>query len=92
MEESYLRQWLHTDQEVSLLEEEEEDAAVGVAGAVAPGGTRTKKEKTVKLVEKGVTSTGYLLAVDAKGGRYELHPDGNSLDFFKGLVRKKLPR
>lgn len=30
-------------------------------------------------------------AADAAGERYELHPDGNSLDFFKGLVRKKLP-
>jgi biotin--protein ligase len=31
------------------------------------------------------------LAIDASGEKYELHPDGNSLDFFKGLVRKKLP-
>jgi biotin--protein ligase len=45
----------------------------------------------VRLTVKGVTSTGYLLAVDGRGARYELHPDGNSLDFFKGLVRKKLP-
>ena len=30
-------------------------------------------------------------AVDGGGERYELHPDGNSLDFFQGLVRKKLP-
>ena len=29
---------------------------------------------------------------DAGGERYELHPDGNSLDFFQGLVRKKLPQ
>ena len=27
----------------------------------------------------------------AGGERYELHPDGNSLDFFRGLVRRKLP-
>ena len=45
----------------------------------------------VKLVVKGITGTGYLLATDSRGARYELHPDGNSLDFFKGLVRKKLP-
>lgn len=30
-------------------------------------------------------------ATDEAGERYELHPDGNSLDFFQGLVRKKLP-
>lgn len=29
--------------------------------------------------------------VDGLGAEYELHPDGNSLDFFQGLVRKKLP-
>jgi len=71
LEEAYLRQWLHTDQEVSL----EEDGGV----------------TDVRLTVKGLTSTGYLLAVDGKGARYELHPDGNSLDFFKGLVRKKVP-
>lgn len=32
-----------------------------------------------------------LQATDGAGERYELHPDGNSLDFFRGLVRKKLP-
>ena len=42
------------------------------------------------MTVKGITKTGYLLAVDAAGARYELHPDGNSLDFFKGLVRKKM--
>ena len=26
------------------------------------------------------------------GQRFELHPDGNSLDFFTGLVRRKLAR
>lgn len=70
LEAGYLRQWLHTDQEVTL----EEDG-----------------EKKVRLVVKGITRTGYLLAIDASGEKYELHPDGNSLDFFKGLVRKKLP-
>ena len=70
LEGGYLRQWLHTDQEVTL----EEDG-----------------EKKVRLVVKGITRTGYLLAIDASGEKYELHPDGNSLDFFKGLVRKKLP-
>jgi len=34
----------------------------------------------------------YLVAVDERGARFELHPDGNSLDFFQGLLRKKLPR
>ena len=71
LEGAYLRQWLHTDQEVTL----EEDGGRG----------------KVKLVVKGITGTGYLLATDSRGTRFELHPDGNILDFFKGLVRKKLP-
>ena len=31
----------------------------------------------VKLTVQGITSTGYLLAVDAAGQACELHPDGN---------------
>ena len=95
LEESYLRQWLHTDQEVSLVEVKQEKGVgdeTGSGGGGDGGSGSGGVEKLVKLVVKGVTSTGYLLAVDAEGERYELHPDGNSLDFFKGLVRKKLPR
>ncbi|QCE15814.1 biotin--protein ligase 2-like isoform X1 [Vigna unguiculata] len=39
---------------------------------------------------QGLTSTGYLLAVGDDNQMCELHPDGNSFDFFKGLVRRKL--
>ncbi|KFM25424.1 Biotin-protein ligase [Auxenochlorella protothecoides] len=45
----------------------------------------------VALTIEGLTPDGYLLARDDAGLAYELHPDGNSLDFFRGLVRKKLP-
>ncbi|KAL4422552.1 hypothetical protein ABPG75_008749 [Micractinium tetrahymenae] len=45
----------------------------------------------VPVTIRGLSSNGYLLATDAAGERYELHPDGNSLNFFNGLVRKKLP-
>ena len=38
----------------------------------------------------GLTRSGYLAAVDGDGAEFELHPDGNSLDFFQGLLRKKL--
>lgn len=46
-------------------------------------------EETVVTIQ-GLTSSGYLLATDADNKNYELHPDGNSFDFFKGLVRRKL--
>ncbi|CAO2834694.1 unnamed protein product [Amaranthus hypochondriacus] len=39
---------------------------------------------------QGLTTSGYLLAVGDDGHMCELHPDGNSLDFFKGLIRHKL--
>ncbi|KAG5036287.1 hypothetical protein AAZX31_04G233100 [Glycine max] len=39
---------------------------------------------------QGLTSSGYLLAVGDDHQMCELHPDGNSFDFFKGLVRRKL--
>uniref|UniRef100_A0A7N0ULP1 BPL/LPL catalytic domain-containing protein n=1 Tax=Kalanchoe fedtschenkoi TaxID=63787 RepID=A0A7N0ULP1_KALFE len=39
---------------------------------------------------QGLTSSGYLLAFDENNEMYELHPDGNSFDFFKGLIRRKL--
>ncbi len=41
---------------------------------------------------RGLTDTGYLAADDddaSSGARYELHPDGNSLDFFAGLIARK---
>ncbi|KAI4307316.1 hypothetical protein L6164_030518 [Bauhinia variegata] len=39
---------------------------------------------------QGLTSSGFLLAVGDDNQMCELHPDGNSFDFFKGLVRRKL--
>ncbi|ONK78643.1 uncharacterized protein A4U43_C02F20950 [Asparagus officinalis] len=44
----------------------------------------------VSVTVQGLTSSGYLLATDEDNKSYELHPDGNSFDFFKGLVRRKL--
>ena len=43
------------------------------------------------LTIKGLSQHGFLLAVDGYGQRYELTPDGNSLDMMQGLIRKKLP-
>lgn len=39
---------------------------------------------------QGLTSSGYLKAIGDDGQLCELHPDGNSFDFFKGLVRHKM--
>lgn len=42
----------------------------------------------VKII--GLSQDGYLLASNESGHRFELHPDGNSLDFMNGLLRKKV--
>ncbi|PAN04184.1 hypothetical protein PAHAL_1G048200 [Panicum hallii] len=39
---------------------------------------------------QGLTPTGYLYAIGEDDKSYELHPDGNSFDFFTGLVRRKM--
>ncbi|KAG9441746.1 hypothetical protein H6P81_017600 [Aristolochia fimbriata] len=44
----------------------------------------------IPVTIEGLTSSGYLLAIGEDGKYYELHPDGNSFDFFKGLVQRKL--
>lgn len=48
-------------------------------------------KRQIPLTIEGLTPHGFLRAVDGSGQSFELHPDGNSLDFFKGLLRRKLP-
>ncbi|KAL3163002.1 hypothetical protein ABBQ32_009434 [Trebouxia sp. C0010 RCD-2024] len=69
LQQAYLQAWLHSNQQVTLIE----------AG-----------NKQVALTVRGLTDYGYLLADDELGTPFALHPDGNSLDFFKGLIRHKL--
>ena len=44
--------------------------------------------RDVRIV--GVAENGYLMAADERGAKFELSPDGNSLDFLQGLVAKKV--
>lgn len=44
----------------------------------------------VPLTVKGLTDSGFLLAEDQTGQKFELCPDGNSFDFFNGLIRRKV--
>ncbi|TVU12062.1 hypothetical protein EJB05_45686 [Eragrostis curvula] len=39
-------------------------------------------------IPRGLTPTGYLYAIGQDGQSYVLHPDGNSFDFFKGLLAR----
>ncbi|URE36884.1 Biotin/lipoate A/B protein ligase family [Musa troglodytarum] len=74
LEELYYKTWLHSGQKV-VIEEKQEG----------------QPEESIIVTVQGLTSSGYLLAVGEEDDKsYELHPDGNSFDFFKGLVRRKL--
>lgn len=48
------------------------------------------KEVTIKGIVP--SSGGCLLAIDSEGNKLELYPDGNRLDFFQGLISKKMDR
>lgn len=78
-EREYYQSWLHSGQQV-LLEEPLE-------GGLRNDGTQVK---LVGVTVRGLSPHGYLMAEDDDGEVYELHPDGNSFDFFKGLVRRKV--
>ncbi|ETW04837.1 biotin-[acetyl-CoA-carboxylase] ligase [Aphanomyces invadans] len=47
-------------------------------------------EPAMKATIQGLTDTGCLLATSDSGQKYELYPDGNSFDFFAGLLKRKL--
>ncbi len=59
----YLSKWLHSQQRI-VLEENEPQSCSG-------------EKRKVPLTVQGLTDSGYLLATDDCGSKYELHPDGN---------------
>ncbi|PHT31360.1 Biotin--protein ligase 1, chloroplastic [Capsicum baccatum] len=74
LEELYYTTWLHSGQRV-IVQDRSDDQDQLVENVV-----------TIQ----GLTSSGYLLAITDDGQMCELHPDGNSFDFFKGLIKRKL--
>ncbi|XP_047952171.1 biotin--protein ligase 1, chloroplastic-like isoform X2 [Salvia hispanica] len=74
LENLYYKTWLHRGQRVVVQEKNESEDQVS--------------ENVVTI--QGLTRSGYLLAATDDGQICELHPDGNSFDFFQGLVRRKL--
>ncbi|KAL6525156.1 hypothetical protein OROMI_030749 [Orobanche minor] len=100
LEELYYKTWLH--RKMSTLERINGTIFRGATAShlqLACSGQRViiqeKSESQGHVSEnvvtiQGLTSSGYLLAVTKDGQTCELHPDGNSFDFFKGLVRRKL--
>jgi biotin--protein ligase len=81
--------WLHTGQEVTLQDPDLSNGTGSSAGDSKPA----ESGKTTTAVIKGLAKTGGLLAQDLETHEMlELYPDGNSLDFFKGLIKRKLPK
>ncbi|KAL3504095.1 hypothetical protein ACH5RR_033936 [Cinchona calisaya] len=74
LEQLYYKTWLHSGQRVLVQDKIDNQDQV--------------VENIVTI--QGLTQSGYLLAISEDGQTCELHPDGNSFDFFKGLVRRKL--
>ncbi len=85
LQPQYLSAWMHSNQQVELAE--------GAATSSSPANSTGQgaAPQRVRLTITGLTEHGFLLAVDAYGGRHELTPDGNSLDMMQGLIRRKLP-
>lgn len=94
LEPAYLASWMHSGQVVEV----EEGAVIapagggggGVPGGGGGGGVAPGSGGRVRLTVAGLSESGFLLAEDSGGGRWELTPDGNSLDMMQGLVRRKL--
>ncbi|GAQ87737.1 Putative biotin holocarboxylase synthetase/biotin-protein ligase [Klebsormidium nitens] len=74
VEYNYLNLWLHSGQKVVIKE----------------GGENGEPATETPVTIKGLSYNGFLLASDEKGEQYELSPDGNSLDFFNGLIKRKI--
>ncbi|KAG2488431.1 hypothetical protein HYH03_012938 [Edaphochlamys debaryana] len=81
LEQEYLASWLHSGQELDF--DDTAPSALGAPPSGAPG-PRTR------LTIRGLSAAGFLLGVDGAGQRYELTPDGNSLDMMQGLIRRKI--
>lgn len=84
---AYERAWLHSGQVVEV-----EEGVAMLSSSGSSSSPTAPRSSSCRVTITGLSPSGFLAAVDSDDGvtRYELHPDGNSLDFFKGLVRKKV--
>ncbi|GFR40290.1 hypothetical protein Agub_g471 [Astrephomene gubernaculifera] len=93
LESEYLAAWLHSGQVLDFDDSEPTMAtstAAAAAAATAPANGGSGSRATTRLTIRGLSSSGFLLAEDYAGVRYELTPDGNSLDMMQGLIRRKV--
>eukprot|EP01025_Chloroclados_australasicus_P009920 TRINITY_DN13849_c0_g2_i4.p2 TRINITY_DN13849_c0_g2~~TRINITY_DN13849_c0_g2_i4.p2 ORF type:complete len:241 (-),score=17.71 TRINITY_DN13849_c0_g2_i4:256-978(-) len=73
LQEKYISNWMHSQQQVQLEEQDPDGNIIQVL-----------------LTIVGLSESGFLLGQEEQTQRlFELHPDGNSFDMMKGLIRRK---
>lgn len=88
----------YADQSINAITSQDQDQTSATPGSTTGAvqsqhatGLEDGVKDLVALRIKGVSPSGFLLAVEEDTGReYELTPDGNSLDMMAGLIRKKV--
>ena len=84
--QKYYQYWLHSKQKVTIREGSS-DTPVWIMGLTPSGYAPLKMVTGLRFLH----NASYLKAHDRDGNIFELHPDGNSFDFFQGLIKHKLP-
>ncbi|KAF5836003.1 hypothetical protein DUNSADRAFT_6573 [Dunaliella salina] len=89
LEADYLASWMHSGQQLRFLEHGQRSLPASSDPSGHPDlGSGTS---LASLTIQGLSPTGFLMAVEeSTGRRFELTPDGNSLDMMAGLIRRKL--
>jgi biotin---protein ligase len=86
--DNYVNEWLHTGQKVMVCDLNERRKQ---GESFVPNGDEGGEGDRTEVTIIGVAESSGLLAIDDKGQRFELLPDGNSLDFLQGLIKRKIP-
>ncbi len=88
LEEEYFRAWLHSGQQVEAHDLVAVPSFAATEAAPAHSSAASEQPAT-SLTIIGLSKQGFLLAEDKWGRRFELTPDGNSLDMMRGLIKRK---
>jgi len=92
LEADYLASWMHSGQQVQFQQHEERSCARSEDTTSSHSAQLNRETPPLStLTIEGLSPSGFLMAVEQSSGRrFELTPDGNSLDMMTGLLRRKL--
>jgi biotin--protein ligase len=82
---NYVKEWLHSGQNVTVCDLNGRRKE----GKPAPSCEDNDEDRS-EVTIIGIAESSGLLAIDSKGRQFELLPDGNSFDFLKGLIKRKI--